>query len=620
MARGLHLAAGLTLSLDYVTKTAAVLAQRRKGKTYTASVIAEELVRAKLPFVALDPTGAWWGLRASADGKSAGLPVVVIGGQHGDLPLERGAGRFVADLVLDHPGYYVLDLSLLGSRAAEREFATAFADRLYRRKMQPGMDFPLHLFVDEADLFVPQEREGAGDVAMLGAFQAIVRRGGLHGLGTTLISQRPALVNKSVLTQLDLLIILRLVAGNDQDAVDKNYVSRSGTKEQKLELMGSLASLKLGEAWVYEPGGDPALFERVQIRERHTFNSSATPKPGEQRIEPKVLADVDLESLRERMAETLEREKLNDPVELHKRLHDMQRRLAEAEDAAVRVEWADGEHYFRAHGWLPPEEQPQPLSLNGDLDRVRDGVALLEGLATGLAATAEHLAQAVTPVREGAEAIAGAIESAAKDRPASPPRLRTTSRREPERPWVQPQAERAAPGAVAESDATGRAASLPKPEQRVIDALAWWEAFGITPTTRVQAGVVARYSSTSGGFKNLLGKLRNQYGLITYPSEGTIALTDEGRALAVAPQLPRTNEALQEAFLVQIKPAQARVLDAVLRAYPRALTREEIGEQTGYSPDSGGFKNLLGSLRSFSVIDYPEPGKVVATDVLFPAG
>jgi DNA helicase HerA-like ATPase len=223
----LRIAEGFTLGDDFVTKTAAIVAQRRKGKTYTACVIAEELVEAGLPWVALDPTGAWWGMRASADGKSAGLPVVVLGGSHGDAPLERSAGRAVADLVVEHPGWYVLDLSLFESKAAEREFSADFAEALYRRKGAPGRDFPLHLFVDEADMFVPQDRE-QGDARMLGAFQSIVRRGGLRGLGTTLISQRPALVNKSVLVQLDMLIVLRLVAGNDQDYVKKNYFERAG--------------------------------------------------------------------------------------------------------------------------------------------------------------------------------------------------------------------------------------------------------------------------------------------------------------------------------------------------------------------------------------------------------
>ena len=71
----LKIAPNLSLPADVVTQTFAILAIRRVGKTYTASVLAEEMMKAKLPFVALDPTGAWWGLRASADGKHEGYPV-----------------------------------------------------------------------------------------------------------------------------------------------------------------------------------------------------------------------------------------------------------------------------------------------------------------------------------------------------------------------------------------------------------------------------------------------------------------------------------------------------------------------------------------------------------------
>src|SRR5438132_7878954 len=46
MTRQLHISKDLSLPLEFATKTVAILAQRRKGKTYTASVIAEEMVAA----------------------------------------------------------------------------------------------------------------------------------------------------------------------------------------------------------------------------------------------------------------------------------------------------------------------------------------------------------------------------------------------------------------------------------------------------------------------------------------------------------------------------------------------------------------------------------------------
>ena len=87
----INLSPELSLPKDFVTQTAAILAKRRVGKTYTGSVLAEEMIKLGLPFVALDPTGAWWGLCSSADGQKEGLPVVVIGGAHGHIPLEASA-------------------------------------------------------------------------------------------------------------------------------------------------------------------------------------------------------------------------------------------------------------------------------------------------------------------------------------------------------------------------------------------------------------------------------------------------------------------------------------------------------------------------------------------------
>jgi hypothetical protein len=49
--------------------------------------------------------------------------------------------------------------------------------------------------------------------------------------------------------------------------------------------MESLASLPVGTAWVWSPGY-LELFQRVTIRARETFDSSATPKAGAWPVEP----------------------------------------------------------------------------------------------------------------------------------------------------------------------------------------------------------------------------------------------------------------------------------------------------------------------------------------------
>lgn len=99
------------LPLETATQTIAIVARKRVGKTYLASVLAEEFIKNGIPIVVLDPTGAWWGLRSSADGKREGFPVIIIGGAHADVPLEEHSGKVIADLVVDNPGFYIIDFS-----------------------------------------------------------------------------------------------------------------------------------------------------------------------------------------------------------------------------------------------------------------------------------------------------------------------------------------------------------------------------------------------------------------------------------------------------------------------------------------------------------------------------
>jgi len=147
----------------------------------------EEMMAAGLPVVIVDPVGVWWGLRSSATGTAEGLPVVIFGGDHADLPLAETAGELLADLVVDERVPAVLDLSTL-SKSAGRRFMTDFAERLYHRNRDP-----LHLVLDEADAFAPQRTDPGGQ-RLLGAIEDLVRRGRARGIGVTLITQRPAVL------------------------------------------------------------------------------------------------------------------------------------------------------------------------------------------------------------------------------------------------------------------------------------------------------------------------------------------------------------------------------------------------------------------------------------------
>ncbi len=61
--------------------------------TYLASMIAEQMIDAEAQVIVIDPIGNWWGLRVDADGESKGKDIFIIGGTHGDVPINPESGK-----------------------------------------------------------------------------------------------------------------------------------------------------------------------------------------------------------------------------------------------------------------------------------------------------------------------------------------------------------------------------------------------------------------------------------------------------------------------------------------------------------------------------------------------
>jgi len=308
------------LPKQMVTESIGIVAARGSGKTYTTAVMAEELFIADLPFLVIDPLGVYWGIRSSADGTDVGLPVIVLGGDHGDLPLEAGSGRAVARWVLEYRKPTVLDLSNF-RKAEQRLFVSDLAEELYT-----SCKAPLHMIVDESDLFIPQ-KPGPDDKRVLAAFEDIVRRGRVRGLGITVVTQRPAVIHKDILTQIGTLVVMRMMGPQDRKAIE-DWIKFHGDPAKQRMVLASLASLPIGTAWIWSPGW-LGLLRKVAVRERLTFDSSITPKTGGQpRKLPLVMAEVDVEELRATLAAATDHDP-NDPRVLKARIAELEKALVE---------------------------------------------------------------------------------------------------------------------------------------------------------------------------------------------------------------------------------------------------------------------------------------------------
>src|SRR5690242_3984253 len=77
------------LPAEAASDAIAIVGRRGRGKTTTAVVLVEEIHHAGGRFVVADPVGVWWGLKSTRNGKGKGIPVIVMGGEHADVPLEE---------------------------------------------------------------------------------------------------------------------------------------------------------------------------------------------------------------------------------------------------------------------------------------------------------------------------------------------------------------------------------------------------------------------------------------------------------------------------------------------------------------------------------------------------
>jgi len=299
------------ISPEIVTETIAIIGIRGSGKTATATVFAEEMLECGLAPIALDPVGVWWGLRCKPDGSPGGYPIVIVGGQRGDIPLDPKQARKVCDAIIDGNVPAVIDLSQ-NSKNEFRHFVTEFCDRL----MEVEPSTPRHIFIEEAPELVPQRPMGEQKRSRA-AVDRLFRLGRNKGYGGSLISQRYATIDKDVLTQCQNIMALRSMGKTDRDAAEgwvAEVVEDQDKAAKAKKFMRSLTTLGPGEGWFLSPLFLDA-FDHVQIRPRKTFHPGATRKVGDK---PKAVALSDVSESVARMREILKK-----PDSPKKSIHDL---------------------------------------------------------------------------------------------------------------------------------------------------------------------------------------------------------------------------------------------------------------------------------------------------------
>jgi hypothetical protein len=288
-----------------------VWASSGRGKSFGVGVLCEELLAAGIPVVALDPEGEIYTLRER-------YRVLVLGGEHADLPLpagEQAAALVLARALAEGLGL-VLDLSDRPTSRAQQEAALPFLEQLWLLLSERRA--PAALVVEEVHVFAPQS--GASPASDI--LHRFAKQGRKRGAILVAASQRTQAVSKEFMSQLNFQAIGGFEIERDYDAV-KALVDGHPFEEFR--------SLPVGEFYFASAG------RFARWRPRRTTHGGDAPSFTGGSAAPRV-ADAKLGTLVEELREALAREAAStappDPTRaLKAEIRRLEQQLEQAEEA-----------------------------------------------------------------------------------------------------------------------------------------------------------------------------------------------------------------------------------------------------------------------------------------------
>jgi hypothetical protein len=577
----------------------AVLGKTGSGKTSTAKLIVEAVVAKGARVCVLDPIKSdWWGVTSSADGKKPGLPFHILGGPHGHVALHSRAGAAIGELV----GTGKLPLSIVDMADFEaggvQRFFVDFIPALMK-----SMTGVLYVVWEEAHEYAPKERSGfeKENMAIHYAKKAATA-GRSKGIRLIVATQATQLLHNRILGSCETMIVHRFTAPADQKPV-VDWLKSNTDKAHADTIARSISSLKTGEAWVVS--GEAKILERRQFPKISTYDNSATPTDDGKQKEVKT-APVDGDKLRSIIGDAVKEAEANDPAKLKGRIAELEREIRKKDTTAPAPKAAIDDRVINA-----AQEAGRQI-----------------GFQDGYAACAQKIAGIVTALPS---AIAAAVEAPVqrivselrKPAPKAPPGAAVVR--------ADPTVPRGEAHFVQEGRVAGKIVNLtPQPssngnghvapvEQRILNTIAGLGALGVDGPDKATVAALVGYHPNAKSYSNAMGSLRSR-GYIEYLAGGRVGLTADGSGIAENALPIGSIAELHQLWFARLGNVAKRILDPLLAAYPEPVSADDVAGTAGYHPNAKSFSNMKGRLRTLGLVDYPSPGSMVATKVLFPEG
>lgn len=543
-----------------------VLGKTGAGKSSVLRHIAEYLLSKGKRVCIIDPKGDWWGLNSSADGRSDGFPVLMFGdfkNKRADVPMDGRAGKTVAEVicssnqscVLGFRGWMPADLT---------RFWIDFASTVFNHNAAE-----LFLVIDEVHNFAAKGKIMDPEAGKcLHWTNRLASEGRGLNIKLLIASQRPQKVHNDTLTSCETLIAMRVIHEADREAI-KSWIDGCGDSAHGKTVLGELAQMKRGQAWVWSP--EAGVLEKVTFPMFQTFDSFSENATAA----PKKWAAVDVESVKAKLARVIEEAKEKDPRELRQTiahlLADVQRLTKENAD-------------LRA---APPREVPKELSVFTvhDIEMMGEVKEASERLIEGLSVAIQRVRTAPQPARLPVRTERPKIGAASINLP-------------PGLFGGQPNRTNGAPAD----------ASLPKGERQILTAAAQ-HPFGVG---REQASILTGFKRSTRDAYIL--RLMNK-GYLECDASGITATQAGIDALGPDFEPLPTGSRLREYWIERLPTGERQILEEAIAAYPEELERDSLEQSTGFKRSTRDAYILR--LAAKKLLDTSGRGRIQASSMLF---
>ncbi len=251
MGTPLYISNDLPLELEQIIgQCVAILGIRGSGKSNTAGVLFEELLKHNYPLSIVDIDGEYFGLKEKFE-------ILVAGSGDGvEIEVDVDSAEEIARVSMEKNVPVVLDLS--GFLSGERtEFLKEYLTALWN--LAGKLRRPYIIGIEEAHEFIPQGVR----TELKELIARVALRGRKRGLGAIIVSQRSAKVEKDVLSQAGMLFLHRVVHEADMRVYGELLPWK------KTEVKEMVNALETGDC-IYV-NGESIL--PIRVRERETFHA-----------------------------------------------------------------------------------------------------------------------------------------------------------------------------------------------------------------------------------------------------------------------------------------------------------------------------------------------------------